>query len=316
MDTVIMDYTDGESYMTRRRVNSEKRIVYTPTKETGLELGAKYGSLFNWPFPDLTENNKKLERDLLNIIHKDISYLDRLLHSHIPDWYKREIADDIPIREYMHDEILEKLVESYSSVKILPENTDENLELTEVDLNIPESEEEIQKAGESFIKWTSTHHARNPHFVKKYELTKETLTYFGKTLYRIKALKDFSNVKKGDLGGFLESEANLSQTGDAWVYGDAKVYGDAWVYGDAKVYGDARVFGDAKVYGDALITSAVYGNSTVKGQDIELINAEVDSQTSTPAKPQCTHNWVATQGFTNTYWDCSICGAKREEVEA
>ena len=54
----------------------------------------------------------------------------------------------------------------------------------------------------------------------KYELTEETK--YG--LYRIEALKDFGNVKKGDKGGWIEKEANLSQDGDCWVYGDAEVY--------------------------------------------------------------------------------------------
>ena len=37
---------------------------------------------------------------------------------------------------------------------------------------------------------------------KKYELLKDdTVTYFGRTLYRIKATTDFGDVKKGDLGG-------------------------------------------------------------------------------------------------------------------
>ena len=77
--------------------------------------------------------------------------------------------------------------------------------------------------------------------MKKYELTSETKIVFGHILYRIKALSSFGCVSAGDLGGFLESEKNLSQNGDAWVYGNAEVYGDAWVYGDARVYGNAEV---------------------------------------------------------------------------
>ena len=77
--------------------------------------------------------------------------------------------------------------------------------------------------------------------MKKYELTSETKNVFGHILYRIKALSSFGCVSAGDLGGFLESEKNLSQNGDAWVYGNAEVYGDAWVYGNARVYGNAEV---------------------------------------------------------------------------
>ena len=101
--------------------------------------------------------------------------------------------------------------------------------------------------------------------MKKYELTSETKNVFGHILYRIKALSSFGCVSAGDLGGFLESEKNLSQNGDAWVYGNAEVYGDAWVYGNARVYGNAEVYGDAWVYGDA----RVYGDAWVSG------NAEV-----------------------------------------
>ena len=67
----------------------------------------------------------------------------------------------------------------------------------------------------------------------KFELTTETKTVFGKTLFRIRALVDLSFVKKGDLGGFVEKEENLYAYGDAWVSGNAQVYGNAWVYGNA-----------------------------------------------------------------------------------
>jgi len=62
---------------------------------------------------------------------------------------------------------------------------------------------------------------------KKYELTDIKKGVCGVTLHKIKALKDFGNVLKGAEGGWIEKEDNLSQEGDAWVYGNAKVYGDA-----------------------------------------------------------------------------------------
>ena len=64
---------------------------------------------------------------------------------------------------------------------------------------------------------------------RKYRLTDETITVFGRTLYRIQATENIPSryVDKGDLGGFIEKEANLS--GDAWVYGDARVSGNARV---------------------------------------------------------------------------------------
>ena len=82
--------------------------------------------------------------------------------------------------------------------------------------------------------------------MKKFELTAEFVTnVFGEKLFRIKALVAFGNVEKGELGGFIEKEDNLSHDGNAWVYGDAQVSGNALVYGDAQVSGDAWVYGDA-----------------------------------------------------------------------
>ena len=78
--------------------------------------------------------------------------------------------------------------------------------------------------------------------MKKYELTEETFTVFGKTLYRIRAVRDFGSVKTGEFGGYIEKKENLSHFGNAWVYGNAKVYGDARVSGNAWVYGNAEVF--------------------------------------------------------------------------
>lgn len=95
--------------------------------------------------------------------------------------------------------------------------------------------------------------------MKKYELTEETFTVFGKTLYRIRAVRDFGSVKTGEFGGYIEKEENLSHFGNAWIYGDAWVYGDARVSGNAWIYGDARVFGNARVSGNA----RVYGNAEV-----------------------------------------------------
>ena len=81
----------------------------------------------------------------------------------------------------------------------------------------------------------------------KYEFTGEVKVVLGVTLRRIRALVSFGAVTKGDLGGWIEKEANLDPrvSGNAQVYGNAWVSGNAWVYGNAQVYGDARVSGNA-----------------------------------------------------------------------
>ena len=102
---------------------------------------------------------------------------------------------------------------------------------------------------------------------KKYEFTDETKEIDGRILHRIVAVKDFyygdriSIVRKGDLGGFIESEDNLSHDGgswvmnNAWVYGNAQVFGNAWEYGDAQVFGNARVSENAHICENAAISS-------------------------------------------------------------
>ena len=98
---------------------------------------------------------------------------------------------------------------------------------------------------------------------KKFELTNDfIINDLGIKLYRIKALKDFSDEKKGDFGGYIQRERNLSQLGDAWVYGDAQVFGNARVYEDTRVYDRAWVFGDAWIYGN----TRFFGDVTESGE--------------------------------------------------
>ena len=96
---------------------------------------------------------------------------------------------------------------------------------------------------------------------KKYKLTHHTKEVDGHTLHRIKALKSFGDVTKGDLGGWVESYRNLSQKGTAWIYDKAKVYDYARVFDNATVRDHARVYGDAWVYKNAW----VYGHARVSG---------------------------------------------------
>lgn len=109
---------------------------------------------------------------------------------------------------------------------------------------------------------------------EKYKLLdNDTINFLGKKLYRIEALKDFGNVRKGHKGGYVQSERNLSPSGNSWVFGNAKVFDNALVCGDARVFGNAKVldnalvYGDARVYGSARVEdyAKVFGNALVSG---------------------------------------------------
>ena len=74
--------------------------------------------------------------------------------------------------------------------------------------------------------------------MKKYEIiTDQNDENYG----HIRALTDFGDVKKGDIGGKIDSYANLSQEDNCWVYHNAQVRGNARVYDDAKVFNNAEV---------------------------------------------------------------------------
>lgn len=103
---------------------------------------------------------------------------------------------------------------------------------------------------------------------KKYRLDFDTKIEIddGKTIYRIIALRDFGDVKAGDVGGYVESEKNLSHYGNCWIYDDAKVYGNARVKDNAKISDDANVFGNAIVSDSSSVCNyaMVYGNAKLK----------------------------------------------------
>ena len=112
---------------------------------------------------------------------------------------------------------------------------------------------------------------------KKFELTDDTIVIDGITLHRIKALRSFGYVTKGNLGGWVEKEENLSQIDDAWIGGNAKVFGDAQVYDYAQVFCDAEVYGNAHICEHTIVRDCarIYGVSKIYGNTIVSDNAKV-----------------------------------------
>jgi len=126
--------------------------------------------------------------------------------------------------------------------------------------------------------------------MKKYRLTGKTLRKRNKILKRVQAVRDFGNVKEGQLGGWVEGEWNLSHDGDCWVDDEAMVLDNAKVEGNAcvslyceiknsaiitdnaivrgngkisenaKICGNAKIFGVAKISGNAIVG----GNAVVE----------------------------------------------------
>ncbi len=109
------------------------------------------------------------------------------------------------------------------------------------------------------------------------------------TLYRIQAIKDIKDpsgkilVKKGELGGWIQSGKNLSQSGSCWIYDDAIVCQDATVENSAIVKNNASVGGLAEISENAIVggnaiiynSACVRGNAKVVGHAIVYDGAEV-----------------------------------------
>jgi hypothetical protein len=121
----------------------------------------------------------------------------------------------------------------------------------------------------------------------KYEMTKDSIQFEKATLYRIKAIESFSDVKEGDLGGYIEKPENLSQEGNCWIYDQAKVMGKSCICNSARVLEDAVVIDSdvidtAQVWGAARLEGGccLSNDACVAGNDIK-INKRVSQNTMT-----------------------------------
>ncbi len=122
--------------------------------------------------------------------------------------------------------------------------------------------------------------------MKKYELVlDDKRKYADATLYRIRALQDFTcidgfEVHKGDLGGYIEGEHNLSQGGLSWIrdYGKAlnggKVIEHALVrdYGTVMNYGRIQGVSMVRDYGVACGNSVARDNAIIRGNGVVCRN--------------------------------------------
>ena len=106
---------------------------------------------------------------------------------------------------------------------------------------------------------------------KKYTMTDDTIVIDGHKLSRIKALRDFGNVKANELGGYISCEKNLSHSGTCWVSDDAIVCDRARVMDDVRVMGDALVCGDAIVSDRAKVGDFALVCDSAIGGDFEIV---------------------------------------------
>lgn len=102
-------------------------------------------------------------------------------------------------------------------------------------------------------------------------------------LWRVVALRDFGDVKKGDVGGFVSSKDNLSHRGNCWIYDNAKVTGNAFVDGNAKIMDEAclsenaSAVGDAEVRGRARLINHAWASGNVIIEDTAILSEAAEA---------------------------------------
>lgn len=102
----------------------------------------------------------------------------------------------------------------------------------------------------------------------KYELSENTMRINNTLLHQIRALENIGYAQAGELGGYVESESNLSQRGRSWIRNRARVTGNAFVCGDAQVKDDVWVFGDAHIRDEACVhgSAQIYGKAYIRDE--------------------------------------------------
>ena len=145
---------------------------------------------------------------------------------------------------------------------------------------------------------------------KKYILTDKTKEIYGHILHRIKATKDFGDVHEGDLGGWIESEDNLSQFGNCWISDnaivchDANVYGNAIVCDNAIVYDKACIWDNAKVRGSAIICDKACISNYACIKDYANVYGHVSIR-----------DYAVVCGDARVYGEAIICGGAKIETD-
>ncbi len=117
--------------------------------------------------------------------------------------------------------------------------------------------------------------------MKKYELVlDDKQNYAGVTLYRIRALKDFTcidgfTVHKGDLGGWIQTEDNLSQDGLSWICGEGIACDCGLVRDNGMVCGNGVARGCSLVRDNGVVYGTVHGQGFVCGNAIIEDNGDI-----------------------------------------
>ncbi len=128
---------------------------------------------------------------------------------------------------------------------------------------------------------------------RKYRILEDdTIVVDDVTLYRIEAIRSFSNVPRGTLGGYIQAEKNLSHEGNCWIYNDAKAMDNSKVMKNGKMYNlscikdNARLLGNSKMYNNSIMKDF----AVIKGEVYLYDNTKVSNNAKLSGLLDCNNN--------------------------
>lgn len=114
--------------------------------------------------------------------------------------------------------------------------------------------------------------------MKKYEFTGETMEFEGRTLQLIRYVRDIGGfVPKGELGGWIEHEGNLSHDGMCYVAKESKVFGNSRVVDNAIVNGGSILKDNVFLLNESHVSeqSIVGGDTIISGDSYIFAGSKI-----------------------------------------
>jgi len=121
------------------------------------------------------------------------------------------------------------------------------------------------------------------------------------TLRQIIALRDFSDVIAGSVGGWVDEEAVLSQAGDCWIYDiNSMVFAGSQVRDDARITGPCMICHDAIVENRAWVDGAQVSHGTRLSDNVTVQASTVRGSCHLYADARILHGCeiIAAKGLT------------------
>lgn len=145
----------------------------------------------------------------------------------------------------------------------------------------------------------------------KYKYTGLKKNFDNKTLKQIVATKDFGNVKKGEVGGWVEFYSNLDQNDESWIDGQSFVYSNSHICRNSIIQGSCIK--------NSYVQNAKVRNSDLYDSSIEGENCKLDVFGSIIVNLKVKHNisnvphpiYVSTLDFEVSYSGFEMNGAKK-----